>query len=70
LIKLCQKASLEVDSFKDQKFNGLVTEIANSANNNDTTTAASTSASTSTEATKFQVRISVTEKDRFLPACP
>ena len=25
-----------MDSFKDQKFNGLVTEIANSANNNDT----------------------------------
>jgi len=67
LIKMSQKASLEVDSFKDQKFNGLVTEIANSANNNDTTTAASTASSTTTEATKFQVRIRVTEKDRFLP---
>jgi HlyD family secretion protein len=63
LIKLCQKATLEVDSFKDQKFGGLVTEIANSANNNDTSTAASAS----TEATKFQVRIQVTEKERFLP---
>jgi HlyD family secretion protein len=59
---------LEVDSFKDQKFNGLVTEIANSANNNDTSSAASaTTSSTSTEATKFQVRIRVTEKERFLP---
>jgi HlyD family secretion protein len=66
LIKMNEKASLEVDSFKDQKFNGLVTEIANSANNNDTTAAASSS-STSTEATKFQVRIRVTEKERFLP---
>jgi HlyD family secretion protein len=67
LIKLCQKATLDVDSFKDQKFNGIVTEIANSANNNDTTTTATTSSSTSTEATKFQVRIAVAEKERFLP---
>ncbi len=67
LIKLCQKATLEVDSFKDQKFSGTVTEIANSANNNDTTTAASTSASTSTEATKFQVRLLISDKERFLP---
>jgi len=66
LIKLCQKATLEIDSFKDQKFSGLVTQIANSANNNDTSTAASTSGS-STEATKFQVRILVAEKERFLP---
>ncbi len=36
LIKVCQKAHLEVDSFKDRKFDGVVTEIANSANNNDT----------------------------------
>jgi HlyD family secretion protein len=63
LIKMGEKASLEVDSFKDQKFNGLVTEIANSANNNDTSSAAATSS----EATKFQVRIRVTEKERFLP---
>jgi HlyD family secretion protein len=67
LIKLCQKATLEVDSFKDKKFSGLVTQIANSANNNDTSSAASTSASASTEATKFQVRILVTEKEQFLP---
>jgi HlyD family secretion protein len=67
LIKMNEKASLEVDSFKDQKFNGLVTEIANSANNNDTSSAAATTSSTSTEATKFQVRIRVTEKERFLP---
>jgi HlyD family secretion protein len=67
LIKMGQKGSLEVDSFKDQKFNGLVTEIANSANNNDTTTTAAAASSTTTEATKFQVRIRIIEKDRFLP---
>jgi HlyD family secretion protein len=67
LIKLGQKGSLEVDSFKDQKFDGSVTAIANSANNNDTSSAAAISSSTSTEATKFQVRILVTQKERFLP---
>ncbi len=67
LIKLGQKAMLEVDSFKDKKFEGTVTAIANSANNNDTTTAATTTSSTSTEATKFQVRILVKDKERFLP---
>jgi HlyD family secretion protein len=63
LIAVCQKAHLEVDSFKDQKFNGLVTEIAKSANNNDT----STTVSTSTDATKFQVKIHVAEREDFLP---
>ncbi len=67
LIKLCQKAGLEVDSFKDQKFSGVVTEIANSANNNETGASAAASSSSSTEATKFQVRMLVTEKERFLP---
>jgi HlyD family secretion protein len=65
LIANGQKAKLEVDSFKDQKFNGLVTEIARSANNNDTSTTGSTT--TSTDATKFQVKIHVSEKEDFLP---
>ncbi len=64
LIHLGQKAKLEVDAFKDQKFNGIVTEIAESANNNDTSTTAS---STSTDATKFQVKIRIAEKEFFLP---
>jgi HlyD family secretion protein len=67
LIKVCQKAHLEVDSFKDRKFDGEVTDVANSANNNDTSSAASSSASTTTDATKFQVKIRVTEKEAFLP---
>jgi HlyD family secretion protein len=64
LIRLGQKALLEVDSFKDRKFNGVVTAIANSANNNDTST---TTTTTSTDATKFQVKILVKEKEVFLP---
>jgi HlyD family secretion protein len=64
LIKVGQKVTMDVDSFKDQKMDGIVTEVANSANNNDTTTA---SASTTTDATKFQVKIRISQKDSFLP---
>ncbi|HWD20934.1 MAG TPA: efflux RND transporter periplasmic adaptor subunit [Verrucomicrobiae bacterium] len=70
LIAIGQKAKLEVDSFKDRKFNGVVTDIANSANNNDLTVAGSSgssSSSASPDATKFQVRIRLTDKERFLP---
>ena len=67
LIAVCQVAHLEVDSFKDRKFNGVVTDIANSANNNDTSTTTSTATTTSTDATKFQVKIHVAEKEMFLP---
>jgi HlyD family secretion protein len=68
LIAVCQKAHLEVDAFKDRKFDGMVTDVANSANNNDTSsTATSTTSSTSTDATKFQVKIRVADKEAFLP---
>jgi HlyD family secretion protein len=66
LIKVGQKVRLEVDAFKDRKFEGVVTDIANSAKNNDTTTTALTS-TTSQEATKFQVKIRIKEKEIFLP---
>jgi HlyD family secretion protein len=66
LIACGEKVQLDVDSFKDKKFNGFVTDVANSANNNDTSSAAS-SASSTTDATKFQVKIRVTEKEAFLP---
>jgi HlyD family secretion protein len=62
-----QKVVLEADSFKDRKFSGVVTAVANSANNNDTSTTASASSTSSTDATKFQVKIRVTEKEDFLP---
>jgi HlyD family secretion protein len=63
LIAVGQNARLEVDSFKDRKFKGVVTEIANSANNNDT----SNIATPSTDATKFQVKIHMQEQEEFLP---
>ena len=65
LIAVDQKVRLEVDAFKERKFEGRVTDIANSAKNNDTSTAAASS--TSQEATKFQVKIRIQEKELFLP---
>jgi HlyD family secretion protein len=65
LIAPGQKARLEVDAFKDRKFTGLVTEIANSSN--DSGTQSQSQSSTGQEATKFQVRIRVQEKEAFRP---
>ena len=61
LIKVGQLARLEVDAFKDRKFKGVVTEIANSSKNNSVATASST------EATKFEVKIRIAEKESFRP---
>ncbi len=60
LIQVGQKARLEVDAFKDRKFNGTVTEIANSSK-------LGLGGGQSQEATKFEVKIRVTEKETFRP---
>ncbi len=62
LIALGQHARLEVDAFKDRKFNGVVTEIANSSRG-----ASAGSGGQSQEATKFEVRIRIQEKEAFRP---
>ena len=59
LIKVGQIARLEVDAFRDRKFAGEVTEIAN--------TAKSSGLGTQQEATKFEVRIRVREQEIFRP---
>lgn len=59
LVQVGQKARLEVDSFRDRKFTGIVTQIANSAK--------TSLANTQSEATKFEVRIRIADKERFLP---
>lgn len=53
------KARLDVDSFKDRKFEGRVTQVARSAK-----TAA---VGTQQESTKFEVRIRMADKGLFLP---
>lgn len=70
LIAVGQKVHLEVDAFKDRKFDGVVTDIANSAKNNDTGTTAGgggSSSSSPQDATKFQVKIRILEHEIFLP---
>jgi HlyD family secretion protein len=61
-----QKARLEVDAFKDRKFTGMVTDVANSALGSGTSSllsSGSSSSSQSQQATQFQVRIRVSEKE-------
>jgi HlyD family secretion protein len=58
-VKLGQKVRLEVDSFPDRKFTGTVTRIAN--------TAKTSAAATQQEATKFEVRILIDDKEHFRP---
>ena len=57
-----QQARLEVDAFKKRKFNGTVTEIANSSKD-----AGQFNAGASQDATKFEVRIRIQEKESFRP---
>ncbi len=59
LIQVGQIARLEVDSFRDRKFTGEVTEIAN--------TAKATGLGTQQEATKFEVKVRVKEQEIFRP---
>jgi HlyD family secretion protein len=66
LIAPGQKAQLDVDSFKDRKFTGTVTQIANSSKSSGPTSSSSSSSS-SQEATKFEVRIRINETEAFRP---
>ena len=59
LIKVGQIARLELDSFRDRKFAGEVTEIAN--------TAKASGLGTQQEATKFEVKVRVKDKEIFRP---
>lgn len=68
LISLGQTARLEVDAFRDRKFTGRVTEIANASKAAGSGTGSSSSSSAqSQEATKFEVKIRVQEKEVFRP---
>lgn len=60
LLRPGQRARLEVDAFRDRTFTGYVTEIANSSRNLDQPLG-------SQEATKFEVRIRINEKEVFRP---
>jgi HlyD family secretion protein len=70
LIDVGQKAKLEVDAFRDREFHGIVTEIANAAKGLSSSSQSSSSSSGSSsgqEATKFEVKIRIQEKEIFRP---
>jgi HlyD family secretion protein len=58
-----QQVRLEVDAFKDRKFTGIVTNVANSSVGSGTRSSTSASTSSSQQATQFEVRIRVNEKE-------
>jgi HlyD family secretion protein len=66
LIQPGQIARLDVDAFRDRKFTGVVSEIANSAKGLGSS-ALGASSSSSQDATKFEVRIHIQEKESLLP---
>src|SRR5882724_249724 len=64
LIAVGQIVRLEVDAFKDRKFTGTVSEIANSSSSSALPGASS---GNQQEATKFGVKIRIKEKEAFRP---
>lgn len=64
-----QKATLDVDAFKDRKFNGVVTDVASSSLDNNLPGGASSSSGSgqTQEATTFEVRIRIKDKEAFKP---
>jgi len=66
LIKEEQTARLEVDPYKNQKFKGVVSAVANSSKNS-SATQQSNSSSQPQEAPKFEVKIRILDKESFRP---
>jgi HlyD family secretion protein len=60
-----QQVRLEVDAFKDRKFTGVVTNVANSAvgSGSRNSSSSTSSSSSSQQATQFEVRIRVNDKE-------
>src|SRR5262249_37590854 len=68
LIEPGQRARLEVDAFKNRKFTGAVTEIANASRNSSTSAAlGGGGGGKSGKETKFEVRIRISKKENFRP---
>ncbi len=70
LIALGQKARLEVEAFRDRKFSGIVTEIANSSRNlgqDSRSGGGGGGGGQQQEATRFEVKIRIKDKETFRP---
>jgi HlyD family secretion protein len=65
-----QKAKLDVDAFKDRKFSGVVTDVASSSLDSNLPAGVSGGGGgggQTQEATKFEVRIRISDKENFRP---
>ncbi len=67
LIKEGQSVRLEVDPFKNQKFKGTVSAVANASKNSSSQNQPTTGSSQSQEAPKFEVKIRIVDKEAFRP---
>src|SRR5437899_2807874 len=67
LIALGQTARLDVDAFHDRKFGGVVTEIANASKTGSQQQAQQQQPQQQQEATKFEVKIHIKDKEQFRP---
>jgi HlyD family secretion protein len=65
LIAVGQTARIEVDAFKDRKFKGTVSAIANASKGS--STSAQMSSSQQQEAPKFEVKVRIEDKEAFRP---
>lgn len=66
LMQVGLKARLEVDAFHERKFAGRITDVANSSRNS-LETALGGGGASQQDATRFEVRIRIEEKERFRP---
>ncbi len=67
LIAAGQRTRLEIDAFRDRKFNGVVTEIANSSKGLGDPASRGGGGGQQQEATRFEVKIRITQKETFRP---
>ena len=68
LVQIGQHVRLEVDAFKDKKFTGTVTAIANATKGSSSSFGSSSSSSSSSQdAPKFEVKIRIEDKEGFRP---
>ena len=67
LIQIGQHVRLEVDAFKDKKFTGTVTAIANATKGSSSAFGGSSGGSSTQDAPKFEVKIRIEDKEGFRP---
>jgi HlyD family secretion protein len=67
LVQVGQPVRLEVDAFKDRKFKGTVTSIANATRGSSPAANVPSMSESQQEAPKFEVRIRIEDKEAFRP---